>query len=100
MLSMNDPRLIFVDGLMWYLETRNWAFEKIKACPVGSHLLDIRMHHYLYFSNLFGGVDLVRDYLRPVGEEAAFHDAVKGGVCRHRLRICETIATCSSSQGL
>jgi hypothetical protein len=37
------------------------------------------MYHYLYFSNLFGGVDLVRDYLRPLGEEAAFHDAVKRG---------------------
>jgi hypothetical protein len=37
------------------------------------------MYHYLYFSNLIGGVDLVLDYLRPLGEEDAFHDAVKRG---------------------
>jgi hypothetical protein len=72
-------RLIFFNGLLWYLETRNWAFEKIRICPMGSHPLDMKMHHYLYLSNLFGSIDLVRDYLRPLDEEAAFHDAVKHG---------------------
>ena len=79
MLRMNDPRLIFFDGLLWYLETRNWAFEKIRSCPMGSHPLDMKIHHYLYFSNLFGSIDLVGDYLGSVGEKAAFYDAVKRG---------------------
>ena len=26
------------------------------------------MYHYLYFSNLFGAVDIVRDYSREIGE--------------------------------
>lgn len=76
---MNDPRLVFVNGLRWYLETRNWAFAKIKACPTGTDVLDIEMYHYLYFSNLFSGVDLVGDYLELLGEEAAFYNAVKRG---------------------
>ncbi len=65
---MNDLRLTFLDGLFWYLETRTWAFEKIKSCPTGSQALDIKMYHYLYFSNLFGAVDIVRDYSREIGE--------------------------------
>ena len=77
MPGMNDPRVIFFDGLLWYLETRNWAFDKIRSCPMGSQSLDMKMHHYLYFSNLIGSIDLVGDYLRPCGEKAAFYDAVK-----------------------
>jgi hypothetical protein len=73
------PTTDLFDGLLWYLETRNWAFAKMKACPMGTYSLDIKMYHYLYFVNLFGGVDLVGDYLKPLGEEAAFHDAVKRG---------------------
>jgi len=76
---MAEPRLTFIDGLLWYLQTRNWAFEKIKTCPTGSHLLDIKMYHYLYFSNLFGAVDIIRDNLKPTGKDAAFEDQVKRG---------------------
>jgi hypothetical protein len=64
---MNDPGLTFLDGLLWYLETRNWAFEKLTICPIGSQALDIKMYHYLYFSNLFGAVDLcVKSAKRPI----------------------------------
>jgi hypothetical protein len=56
--------LHFMDGLLWYLNTRNWAFEKIHNMSKGSQEpLDLQMYHYLYFSNLLGAVDYVRDYL-------------------------------------
>jgi hypothetical protein len=56
--------LYFMDGLLWYLNTRNWAFEKIRSMSKGSQdPLDIQMYHYLYFSNLLGAVDYVRDYI-------------------------------------
>jgi hypothetical protein len=77
--TMNDPRLLFFDGLLWYLETRNWAFEKIRSCPRGSQGLDIKMYHYLYFSNLYGAVDLVRDYAREIGEKDDFEDGIRAG---------------------
>lgn len=51
--SVTDPRVAFFDGLLWYLETRQWAREKIEACPHGSSEQDIKMFHYLYFANLF-----------------------------------------------
>ena len=37
----------FIDGLLDYLEVRQWAFEKISASPVGSQMADLQMHHYL-----------------------------------------------------
>jgi hypothetical protein len=56
--------LAFMDGLLWYLKTRNWAFEKIQSMSKGSQEpLDIQMYHYVYFSNLLGAADYVRDYL-------------------------------------
>jgi hypothetical protein len=56
--------LQFTDGLLWYLKTRNWAFEKIESMSKGSQEpLDIQMYHYLYFSNLLGAVDYVREHL-------------------------------------
>ncbi|MGA3091804.1 MAG: hypothetical protein ABSD75_24615 [Terriglobales bacterium] len=76
---MNDPGLTFLDGLLWYLETRNWAFEKLTICPIGSQALDIKMYHYLYFSNLFGAVDLVCDYGKEIGEKADFEEAIRLG---------------------
>lgn len=75
--KMDDPKMPFFDGLLWYLETRNWAFDKINTCPTGSQGLDIKMYHYLYFSNLFGAVDLVRDYISAIGEKAVFEETIK-----------------------
>jgi hypothetical protein len=46
-------RLLFIDGLIGYLEVRQWTLEKIRTSPVGSHAADLRMHHHLYFLNLF-----------------------------------------------
>jgi hypothetical protein len=40
-------RLQFIDGLIGYLDIRQWAFEKICTSPVGSNLVDLKMHHYL-----------------------------------------------------
>jgi len=76
---MNDLRLMFLDGLLWYLETRNWAFEKLRSCPIGSQGLDIKMYHYLYFSNLFGAVDIVRDHSKEIREKADFEEVIRRG---------------------
>lgn len=73
---IDAARVTFFDGLLWYLETSNWAFEKIKACPVGSQQLDIKMHHYLYFSNLFGAIDLVRNYSAKSGSSSDIENAI------------------------
>lgn len=59
-----DAELRLFEGLLWYLEARNWAFEKMKASPHGSDLFDLRMHHSLFFVNLMSAVDHVADYLR------------------------------------
>ena len=56
--------LQFMDGLLWYLRTRDWAFEKIQNMSKGSQEpLDAQMYHCLYFSKLLGDVDYVNDYL-------------------------------------
>lgn len=60
---MSASGIAFLDGLSWYLETRQWAREKIDTCPHGSKGQDIKMFHYLYFANLFSAIDLVDDYL-------------------------------------
>jgi hypothetical protein len=76
---MDVQRSVFFDGLLWYLETRNWAFEKIRTCPVGSQGLDIKMYHYLYFSNLFGAIDITRDYGREIGEKSDIEETISKG---------------------
>jgi hypothetical protein len=70
-------RLQFTDGLIGYLDIRQWAFEKISASPVGSNLVDLRVHHQLFFTNLFGAIDLVRDHLSVREEKQAFEDQLK-----------------------
>lgn len=75
-VPLDVRRLSFLDGLLWYLETRNWAFEKLRTCPHGSQQLDIKMYHYLYFANFFGAVDLLRDYIKKSGEKLDFEDRV------------------------
>lgn len=74
---MDVLRAIFFDGLLWYLETRNWAFEKINTCPIGSKGLDIKMYHYLYFSNLFGAIDVTRDYGQKIGEQSDIEETIR-----------------------
>ena len=40
--------LHFMDGVLWYLKTRDWAFEKIHGMFEGSQeSLDLQMYHYL-----------------------------------------------------
>jgi hypothetical protein len=63
MVAMNDRDLNFFDGLLWYLEARAWAFEKVRTCPHGSQVFDVRMHHALYFVNLMSALDHVDDRL-------------------------------------
>lgn len=65
------PKSDFYGGLLWYLETRNWAHEKMRSCPHGSHPFDVRMYHSLYFVNLFSAIDHVFDYLKNGNEERA-----------------------------
>jgi hypothetical protein len=48
-----------LQGLDLYLEIRNWALEKMSACPRGSPVVDMEIYHYLYFSNGLSAVDLV-----------------------------------------
>ena len=76
---MENLQVSFIDGLLWYLETRNWAFARIKACPIGSLPQDIKMYHYLYFSNLLGAVDLVDDFVRALGKISAFSVGLEHG---------------------
>jgi hypothetical protein len=81
MVDMNAPQLRFFGGLLWYLEMRNWALDKVRTCPHGSNAFDIRMPHDLYFSYLFGAVDLVGDYLRDdPAAQRAFNDQVTTGL--------------------
>jgi hypothetical protein len=65
--GMNDEDIGFYDGLVWYLETRNWAFEKMLVCPRGSCTFDVRIYHSQYFVNLLSAVDHVCDYIRDDG---------------------------------
>lgn len=69
----------FVDGLMGYLDIRQWAFRKIQTHPVGSNLIDLKMYHCLYFTNLFGAVEIVQDYLSIPAEKNAFEDHLQQG---------------------
>lgn len=69
----------FADSLIGYLGIRRWAFEKICTSPVGSNLIDLRMHHYLYFTSLFGAIELVRDYLPDASTKDAFDEHLRKG---------------------
>lgn len=73
---MDEKKVAFLDGLLWYLETRNWAREKLEALPHGGSATDIKIYHYLYFSNAFSAVDLVNDYLTGVD----FPESVRAGL--------------------
>ncbi len=75
-----DAALRLFGGLLWYLEARNWALEKMKASPHGSHPFDIRMHHSLFFVNLMSAVDHVADELKKDNKATrdAFIDRVRG----------------------
>jgi len=71
-------RIQFVDSLIGYLDVRQWSFAKIRTCPASSTLIDLRMHHYLYFTNLFGSIDLVRDHLDESARSAFNEELQKG----------------------
>ncbi|CAO3425835.1 hypothetical protein [Azospirillum argentinense] len=62
-MSSYSREVVFFDGLMWYLEARNWSLSKIVNCKSGGELFDLRMYHSSYFFNLFGAIDHVRDFL-------------------------------------
>jgi hypothetical protein len=75
-----DAALRLFGGLLWYLEARNWAFEKMKTSPHGSNAFDLRMHHSLFFVNLMSAVDHVADYLKDnKANPDAFIDRIKDG---------------------
>src|ERR1039458_7400257 len=75
-----DAALRLFGGLLWYLEARNWAFEKMKASPHGSNVFDLRMHHSLFFVNLTSAVDHVADYLKDnKANPEAFIDRIRDG---------------------
>lgn len=57
-------KLDLFEGLLWYLEARNWAFDKMEATPHGADGFDVRMHHSLFFVNLVSVWDHLRDYLK------------------------------------
>jgi L-rhamnose mutarotase len=60
-----------LDGLLLYLQIRDWAFEKMKSHPVGAQVIDLEVHQYLYLSNALSATDLVgetlygKDFRRP-----------------------------------
>lgn len=70
-------RTVFLDGLIGYLEIRQWAYDKIKANLAGSSLIDLKMYHFLYFTNLFGVIDLVMGHLSTPDEKNAFEKGVQ-----------------------
>jgi len=72
-------RVQFIDGLIGYLEVRAWAFEKISTTPVGASLVDMKMHHALYFTYLFSAIEFVRDHLPNDGEKTAFIGELRQG---------------------
>jgi hypothetical protein len=77
---MDQGALRLFGGLLWYLQARNWAFEKMKASPHGSNGFDLRMHHSLFFVNLISAVDHVSDYLtESKANPSAFIDRVRDG---------------------
>lgn len=67
-------------GLLWYLEARNWALEKMRSSPHGSNTFDLRMHHSLFFVNIMSAVDCVADYLKDNNANPkAFMERIKNG---------------------
>ena len=75
-----EAALRLFGGLLWYIEARNWAFEKMKATPHGSNVFDLRMHHSLFFVNLISAADHVVDYLKDnKAARDAFIDRIRGG---------------------
>jgi hypothetical protein len=69
----------FADSLIGYLAIRQWAFEKIGAASTDSDLMDLRVHHYLYFTNLFGAIDLILDSLASKEEQVHFNADLSSG---------------------
>jgi hypothetical protein len=55
--------MAFIDGLLWYLETREWAFKKLQSMSGDVQHFDLKMYHYLYLTNLLGAIDAVCDYV-------------------------------------
>ena len=69
----------FADSLIGYLEVRCWAFEKLCSSPIGSNLIDLKMHHYLYFTNLFSAIELVNDHLADISARKDFEQQLQNG---------------------
>jgi hypothetical protein len=65
---MPFDEMAFIDGLLWYLETREWAFKKLQSMSGDVKHFDLKMYHYLYLTNLLGAVDTVRDYMNSSDE--------------------------------
>lgn len=76
---MKESEHEFFSGLNWYLESRNWAFGKMRTCPHGSQIFDVRMYHSLYFISVMSAIEHVRDYLRTGSEmERKFMKTIRG----------------------
>ncbi|MGH7755026.1 MAG: hypothetical protein ACREM8_01925 [Vulcanimicrobiaceae bacterium] len=75
---MSEASARLIDGLLWYLECRNWAFEQISSGRSGSLPSDPKMHYSLYFANLFSAVDFIGDYLQPLGQNVDFEGRMRG----------------------
>lgn len=79
-VAQPDPRLLFFNGLLGYLEDRSWALAKVRTSPNGSSLFDLRVHHRLYLQSLLSAVDHVKDFLVGRPEVLArFEAAIKNG---------------------
>ena len=55
--------MLLVDGLIGYLEIRDWAFEKKSNARPGIDPLDFRMYYFLFFTNWHASIELMRDNL-------------------------------------
>jgi hypothetical protein len=78
--SAHDKRHNFFDGLLWYLSVRNWAYAKIRDCPHGAQLFDVRMCHSLYFVNLLSATDHISDHVQDdKAVRSAFESQLEAG---------------------
>jgi len=85
-----------LDGLLLYLQIRDWAFEKMKNHPVGAQAFDLEVHQYLYLSNALSATDLTGETF--YGENFR-RPAYKTDFDRNLIAAFDTMVGATSSIG-
>jgi len=73
-------RLGVFGAVLWSLETRNRAFEKIRSLPPSASGADLQIHHAIYFAHLLGAVEHIREFIEDdeVGMRAFIENIKRG----------------------